>query len=271
MPSLVNHYFNRDHQFLYIDSTIGEARKIVRDFGLRVLPIVHSPRHYKLEGIVFRRNLLEVSSTKIRYPVSLIAEQPLVVAEPSNNVWYTLREMLELDEWYAPVVESKLNPRYLGVLGLENIIELVLEKDPKALEDTPLKDFMTQDLIVISYSDPVRKAWQLMLSKKLAALPVVNEKGLLVGVIAEYDLLRYGYTRPRLESDNWISRGPAIREIMSTPPVTLRADDTLYDAGELMIERNIGRIYIVDDYGRPIGVVDREDLVRAYTRIRRIA
>ena len=240
----------------------------MRDYALRVLPVVASSRDARLVGIIYRRNLLEVSSTRLPHSVSLIAEQPRLEAYPDANVWLVLREMLGLDEWYVPIVKSGGDRTYLGVLGLENIIEVVVDRDREVLEKSPIERYMTRDIVSIKFTEPVRRAWQLMLSKRLGALPVVDAKNRLIGVVAEYDLLKYGYSRPRLESDNWISRGPSVREIMSTPPVALSPDSSLLEAAEIMIDRNIGRVYVVDGRGELMGVVDREDVVRAYMRLR---
>ena len=49
---------------------------------------------------------------------------------------------------------------------------------------------------------------------------------------------------------------------MSTPAVALRPEDPLEEAAALIVRRGIGRVYVVDEEGRLIGVVDREDVVK---------
>ncbi|MET1101986.1 MAG: CBS domain-containing protein [Pyrodictiaceae archaeon] len=208
---------------------------------------------------------MQVTSTRLPYPVSMIVSNVFIESNPDENVVLAISKMLKLDQWYSPVVDNQR--RYLGVLGLENVISYILDKDANALEKS-VEQFMTRDVIVVSYKQSTYSAWQLMLSQNIAALPVVNDKGVLVGVVAEYDLLRYGYSRPKLESDNWLAKSPPIREVMSTPPVTVAPNDTLRTAAELMITRNIGRVYVVNEYRKLLGVVDREDIVRAYFSIR---
>ncbi len=233
--------------------------------------MVESPKNSRLVGVVYRRNLLEVSSTRIPHPVTAVYEEPALIATVEDSLWETVKKMLRIDEWYAPVVEDSQSRIYRGVLGLEHVIERIVEEDPEPLEETLVESAMTKEVISIKASEPVRRAWQIMLSEKLAALPVVDEKNRLIGVVAEYDLLRYGYARPRLESDNWISRGPSVKIVMSSPPVTVMPSDSLLKAAEYIVDRNIGRVYVVNGENHLVGVVDREDIVRAYMGFRRIA
>jgi CBS domain-containing protein len=50
-------------------------------------------------------------------------------------------------------------------------------------------DFMTADVVTTTPGTPVREATRLLLSRRVAALPVV-EDGRLVGIVSELDLLR---------------------------------------------------------------------------------
>ena len=49
-------------------------------------------------------------------------------------------------------------------------------------------------------------------------------------------------------------------------PVTATAEATLLDAVKLMASHNIGLVVVVDDAGRPVGVVSERDVIRALAR-----
>ncbi|MEL9990648.1 MAG: CBS domain-containing protein [Thermoproteus sp.] len=57
-----------------------------------------------------------------------------------------------------------------------------------------------------------------------------------------------------------------VGDYIKGPPVTLGRDATAQQAAELMAERNIGSVVIVDEEGRPLGIITERDIVRAAAR-----
>ncbi|OWJ55651.1 CBS domain-containing protein [Pyrodictium delaneyi] len=55
---------------------------------------------------------------------------------------------------------------------------------------------------------------------------------------------------------------PRVDEYMSTPVVVVRPDDSLARARRLMIRYRIGRLVVIDDQERPIGIITKADFVR---------
>lgn len=51
-----------------------------------------------------------------------------------------------------------------------------------------------------------------------------------------------------------------VTDIMSTPPVTVPVDATLYDAIEVMLENSVGSAVVVD--GSMVGIITRSDILR---------
>jgi acetoin utilization protein AcuB len=108
-----------------------------------------------------------------------------------------------------------------------------------------------------------------MTKHSFAACPISN-KGVLVGIITQQDMLESGGLFPTFEDQKGRFKSPTkISAIMKTPAVSLKPSDTLKDAALLMLERNIGRIPIVDDRTKLVGILDREDIARALLNIER--
>lgn len=248
------------HAVLLPDHPVTKARSLIRETRARVLPVVEDEKTMKYLGLLRRRSLLLVTSTRSNLLVRNLMEDARVELDAGADVRTAVERMLRADEPYAPVLDS--SRKLYGILGYENVIEHLLSGTVKVFE-APVEKYMTREpLIAVAPDEPVARAWQLMISNNLAALPVVDKKGRLVGVIAEYDLLARGYARPELEADS-SRRGPRIREVMSTPPVTVKPSDPLRAAASLIVERGIGQVYVVDG-GKLAGVVDRGDVVRAW-------
>jgi CBS domain-containing protein len=182
-------------------------------------------------------------------------------ATPDMDAVHALRQMVSQDAWYVPVVRSSQDLSYVGLLGLEHFILKSLERDVARLS-TLLSDVMSTKLLTCSPNDEVDNVWQRMKERSFAACPVV-ERGKPVGIVTQHNLLESGGVSPRFEAKKGrFKDSTKISFVMKTPVVSLKPTDTLRDAALLMLERNIGRVPIVDDKGKLLGIVDREDVVK---------
>ena len=59
-----------------------------------------------------------------------------------------------------------------------------------------------------------------------------------------------------------------VRELMSSPAVTVTAGATLPVASAIMDEAGVSSVPVIDDHGSAIGVISRTDLFRAGVRAR---
>jgi CBS domain-containing protein len=84
---------------------------------------------------------------------------------------------------------------------------------------------------------------------------LVVERGVLVGIFTERDLLR------RALEDLDPAR-VALGKVMTPQPETLRSEDGIAQALQLMTERGFRHIPLVDRSGRPTGIVAMRDIVR---------
>jgi CBS-domain-containing membrane protein len=139
------------------------------------------------------------------------------------------------------------------------------------------RDVMTEEIVCISIKESVFDAAELLLGASVSAAPVVNDKGAVVGVVSEADLIR------RAEIDtaakkSWLARlldsetsaahdfvsahARRVADVMTREVVTASEDATLRELVELMERHKIKRVPIVRE-GILVGVVSRSDLLRA--------
>ncbi|MDM7276003.1 MAG: CBS domain-containing protein [Thermoprotei archaeon] len=244
------------------EDPIEYVRRVMRDYGLRVVAVAERGR---LIGVISRSEILTVTGTKSEAKAKDLAVQPKVALSPDYPLLKAVREMLSVDEWYAPIVEGGV---FKGFLGLEDVIELALIEERSLLESLKLEDVMSRNPIAVRIHDRVNSIWRLMREYRYAGLPVVDDRGVLVGIITQYDLLRKGYSRIHLEAARGHAKSPKVSNVMTRPCTYLYPWSTLLEASEIMVSRNIGRIPVVDSEKNKhlIGIVDREDAVRALLR-----
>lgn len=118
-------------------------------------------------------------------------------------------------------------------------------------------NLMTIDPITVEPGTPAHEAEALLKTYRISGLPVVEEDH-LIGVLSQTDLL--AARSSELISGNWPRL--RVRHLMSHPPITVRTDSSVTDAAARMIEEHVHRLVVVDDDGRPIGVVTPLDLLR---------
>lgn len=215
----------------------------------------------RLEGWIPRRLALLVTGRKTTATARDIMEDPPLTLEPGAPVSSAIESMLRVDEWYAPVVEAGI---VKGLLGLEHVIAEHLRVNPGHLAEVRVDEVMSGNPLTVGPDDFISSIWRIMTERKYAGLPVVDEKGRLVGIITQYDLLRKGYARVELTSEAGQHRGPRVREAMTYTVHYLYPWSSLEEAARLVAEKGYGRVPIVEDEAsrRLVGIVDREDIVR---------
>lgn len=126
-------------------------------------------------------------------------------------------------------------------------------------QETPrVGDLMTRDPIVIGADASAEEAEALLKRNRVTGLPVVLGDE-LVGVISQTDLVVARSSA--MIGSNWARL--RVRHLMSAPAVTVHASATVHLAAREMVQRHIHRLVVIDDDGRPVGVVTPLDLLRS--------
>ena len=136
-------------------------------------------------------------------------------------------------------------------------------------------DIMTRPVITIGPDTPIHEAARLMAERGVSGLPVVDDRGDLVGIISDGDLVVR--PRPREQRPWWrlffadaeqLAReyqkavGTLVGEVMTRSVVSVGPDLHVAMAALLIDHRGIRRVPVVAD-GKVVGIVSRADLVRA--------
>ena len=130
---------------------------------------------------------------------------------------------------------------------------------PPASDDAPVSRVMTSDVVTVGRGDSISTAVELLLRHRYTALPVVEPGGRLVGLMSEADALGSG--RPRGDPlFTQTSHPRTVGAVMTTTPVTIDASGTVGDARNIVADRGIRLLPVVDDLTL-VGVVARSNLV----------
>ncbi len=118
-----------------------------------------------------------------------------------------------------------------------------------------IRDVMTRPVVSVSPATALPDAIALLTEHRFSALPVVDDAGLVVGILSESDALRAGYE----------NRSRQVTEMMSTPVAVIGPGDDVSIAAERMLADRLRCIPVVE-MGLLIGVITRRDLLRTMIR-----
>ena len=124
---------------------------------------------------------------------------------------------------------------------------------------------MTNSVVTVTPDQALRDATDLMRSKRIRQLPVVDQ-GKLVGIITDRDIKRAtpsvlsGIDRDEYDR---ILEETKIAQFMTKEPMTLTPDTPLKVAVKIFIDQKIGGCPVVEN-GRLVGIITQIDALRAF-------
>ena len=145
------------------------------------------------------------------------------------------------------------------------------------------KDVMTSPVVSIEPDASIWQAVRIMLQRHISGLPVIDQKGALVGIVTEGDFLRRAETGTQRRRPRWLeyligpgrladeytrAHGRKVSEIMTADPLTISEDTPLDEIVRLMEKRQIKRLPVVRDQ-QVVGIVSRANLVHALASVAR--
>ncbi len=149
------------------------------------------------------------------------------------------------------------------------------------------KDIMSAPVVTIEADTPLKKAAEILDENSFSGVPVVDDEGIVIGILSETDILRYTqqiigqplrdphrvFTKSKevLHVDITHRGIEVIELVASTTVETLMTKDVIsasldtpfYKVVRLMQENNINRVPVVDDKNVIQGIITREDVIAA--------
>ena len=136
-----------------------------------------------------------------------------------------------------------------------------------------VKDIMTKNPITIEQERPLSTAIDLMIEHKIRHLPVLDERGDVVGIITDRDLRNLALApaveqylsaagRRHLRNIGAVLENLRVKDAMTCNPITTRPDMPVTQAAALMLESHIGSLPVIEN-GRLVGMITDRDAVKA--------
>ena len=104
-------------------------------------------------------------------------------------------------------------------------------------------------------------ATKLMLKHRIGSVVIVNKNNRPVGIVTERDVLRKVSTTRRMLG------AIRVKEIMSSPVVTIKPYDSIETASSAMAGKKIKRLVVVEQDGSMAGVISLTDITKKLAKI----
>jgi CBS domain-containing membrane protein len=140
-------------------------------------------------------------------------------------------------------------------------------------------DIMSKDILVVEFATELAQAWHLMLKHNIQALPVIDRKRRILGIVTRTDFLRHADLRDhaklgtrlkdflRRNDKSHSDRHEVVGQIMSAPVKTASASMPIVELVPIMSDKGVHQMPIVDAELRLVGMVTQTDLVAALYEI----
>jgi acetoin utilization protein AcuB len=140
---------------------------------------------------------------------------------------------------------------------------------PTWLEPMPIREWMQPAPATVRGDVEVGTAAELMRTRKIRHLPVVDADDRLVGIVTDRDLRQVVFDlgiQDRLgEAARGLDRLP-VREVMTWGVVSVRPTTDLREAARLLHERKIGALPVTEG-GKIVGILSEIDVLAALDQV----
>jgi predicted transcriptional regulator len=122
-----------------------------------------------------------------------------------------------------------------------------------------VRSFVKTDPLMIDANESVLRAAQMMREKHAGNILVLIN-GEPKGILTERDVLN------RIAADDLLASTVSVRKIMSSPMISIEADEPLSEGVKLMAKHRI-RTLFVTDHGKPLGILNMRSIVGDQFRV----
>jgi acetoin utilization protein AcuB len=129
-----------------------------------------------------------------------------------------------------------------------------------------VNDWMQSRVVLGDAHMGMLDAHKLMTERKIRRLPVVDDNGVLIGIVTRSDIRKAepsGATSLNMWEINYLLAKLELKDIMTKDVLTCGVNDTIKTAALLMQENKIGAIPVVDNKRKVVGIITESDIFRA--------
>jgi acetoin utilization protein AcuB len=129
-----------------------------------------------------------------------------------------------------------------------------------------VREYMTSKVVYANLTDGLRQTFYRMREHGIRHMPVLGDREQLVGLISDRDLRRPDWvdTEENVAHYYILDNKKKVEGAMSINVMTVKAEDPVEIALDILLQRRYGALPVVDDAGALVGMLSAVDLLRAF-------
>lgn len=128
-------------------------------------------------------------------------------------------------------------------------------------EEPTVSEIMERKVLAVEMNTTAKECAKALTRRRVGCVVVVRAKA-AIGIVTERDLVR------KVMADLMDPSKVLVRDIMSTPLITITPEATMTKAAELMAEYGVRRLVVINKEGGLAGIVSSTDLAKVMARKR---
>jgi len=195
---------------------------------------------------------------------SMAARIVLVIVAPPR---LAARYLQVLSAFARALSDPEVVEALLSAKSAEELVRIPLLSEYSLPEQLTVRDIMTEGARTTTPDTPLRQAATEIARAGITALPVVEESGLLVGMLSERELMRHllgsflqGGSSSR-STPGLSNARRSVRDAMTRQVLCVAPEQPLAEVASIMTNKDVEGVPVVCD-GRVVGFLTRGDIIR---------
>lgn len=177
--------------------------------------------------------------------IGLLTEKPLA----------SMRVLGDLSPYIHKEIRVGPLPNGIVIIGrlIKADLESLIEVDSVvSIPHVSVSEIMTKKPVTARPDDPLEKYIDVLSKRRYRGIPVVDDQGRPMGLLMASRVV---------EALAKCASNLKVKDVMVTNPPVINASDDIYEVIGAMLSNNIGRLLVVDDEGKLVGIVTRTDIL----------
>lgn len=233
------------------DTAAGEAIDLMYAKGISCVVVVDGK---KPSGIITGHEIITYSAGKIvnlnSIKITEIASEPLITRDQEMYIYDAFTLLSSRNEHHLIIVDPEENIE--GIVTDRDLIEHLGYEFFLSIKK--VKDIMSPYVETVSVDNSVVDVLTKM-AQESADYVIVTENNRPMGILTERDVAR-------LLAKDYDILNLTCGQVMMTPLFTVFLDTPLYEAAQVMKEKDIGRLVIISSEDKVQGIITQADIIK---------